>query len=226
MHEHDQVKLLLAAVAACTATDEEFALVAGHVDSCAVCAEQLLEFHETAGMLLVQRVEAPPQLRARVLAAVAETARADAAAARAAARPRKFMRAQHLARPSMRYGFACVAACLALLLAVAGVHNARQMSPERQVSIEVAAGAPGSMKQVQIERSGSRVRVAGLPSVKAGRVWQLWSINARGATRSLGVLSASAHLAVPAGSRLLAITDEPAGGSAQPTSEPQLTAML
>jgi anti-sigma-K factor RskA len=71
-----------------------------------------------------------------------------------------------------------------------------------------------------------------LPPAKAGRIYQLWGIEAGRSPVSLGTFNtdsggrAVAALNVPAGLRIAvtAVTDEPSGGSPQPTTTPFLAA--
>ena len=69
---------------------------------------------------------------------------------------------------------------------------------------------------------------AGLRALPASRTYQLWSI-VGGRPVSAGLLGATpavASFVVPAGTQELAITDEPAGGSRQPTSSPVASASV
>jgi anti-sigma-K factor RskA len=94
---------------------------------------------------------------------------------------------------------------------------------ERVATVEVAGGG-----RLTVYRSASRDRAAvvaqDLPRLPAGRVYQMWLQDARGAMAPAGtfatrsarmVLDGPADAAIGAG-----MTVEPAGGSQQPTSDP------
>ncbi|MGP3954244.1 anti-sigma factor [Streptomyces sp. 7N604] len=141
-----------------------------------------------------------------------------------------------------------LAACVAVAAAFGGIgvwqyQEAEQARQEARQSTrqadEVAAvlTAPDATSVSQPLGDGARGTVvvsramgkaaffaAGLPTLSGGRVYQLWYDDA-GAVRSAGLVPAGAEtetvLAGPVGSATgMAITVEPAGGSAQPTTEP------
>ncbi|MGP3928249.1 anti-sigma factor [Streptomyces sp. 8N616] len=141
-----------------------------------------------------------------------------------------------------------LAACVAVAAAFGGIgvwqyQEAEQARREARQSTrqadEVAAvlTAPDATSVSQPLGDGARGTVvvsramgkaaffaAGLPTLSGGRVYQLWYDDA-GAVRSAGLVPAGAEtetvLAGPVGSATgMAISVEPAGGSAQPTTEP------
>jgi anti-sigma-K factor RskA len=89
-------------------------------------------------------------------------------------------------------------------------------------------GASGSAAILQV-RGGETVLMAQLPRLAPGRVYQLWRIQGTNAPASAGIFTvdqqgfASALLPVgqqPRSGETVAVTDEPAGGSPGPTSDP------
>lgn len=100
-----------------------------------------------------------------------------------------------------------------------------------QTATLAATGEPPSMRLFWNARRGVVVLSAyDLPPAPPGRTYQLWGIPAGGAPISLGEFNTGpqgrglATLAVPAGLHLelSAVTEEPAGGSPQPTTTPFL----
>ena len=98
-----------------------------------------------------------------------------------------------------------------------------------------ATGAPPTARLYWNRQSGRVVLAAfALPPAAAGRAYQLWGIETGKAPVSLGVFNtaadgtAQATFAVPAGVRMAvsAVTEEPAGGSPQPTTTPFLVGQL
>lgn len=105
------------------------------------------------------------------------------------------------------------------------------LSPRLRTATLAAAGEAPSMR-LYWDRERNRVVVAAfrLPPAPSGRTYQLWGLAANRPPVSLGTFNTAADgratlaLAVPAGLELSAgaVTREPAGGSAQPTSTPFL----
>ncbi|MGH7503511.1 MAG: anti-sigma factor [Longimicrobiales bacterium] len=105
------------------------------------------------------------------------------------------------------------------------------LSPDVRTARLAAQGQPPSARIYWNQERG-RVVVAAfdLPAAPAGRAYQLWGITGGAAPVSLGVFNtgsdgrAVATFDVPATTAIdvAAITEEPAGGSPQPTSQPFL----
>ena len=110
---------------------------------------------------------------------------------------------------------------------------ANLVGPDVQTVSVSGTGPQPSAKYFLDKRASRIVFVANaLPPAKAGRIYQLWGIEAGRSPVSLGTFNtdstgqAVASLGVPPGLRIAvtAVTDEPAGGSAQPTTTPFLAA--
>lgn len=110
---------------------------------------------------------------------------------------------------------------------------ANLVGPDVQAVSVSGTGPQPSAKYFLDKRANRIVFVANaLPPAKAGRIYQLWGIEAGRSPVSLGTFNtdssgrALASLSVPAGLRIAvtAVTDEPSGGSAQPTTTPFLAA--
>jgi anti-sigma-K factor RskA len=87
----------------------------------------------------------------------------------------------------------------------------------------------GSSASILRTRSGTTVLIAHLPPLQPGRVYQLWRIQGSNAPTSAGIFHVSAQgtstFALPADQQpqtneVVAVTEEPDGGSLGPTSEP------
>ena len=110
---------------------------------------------------------------------------------------------------------------------------ANLVGPDVQAVSVSGSGPQPSAKYFLDKRANRIVFVANaLPPAAAGRIYQLWGIEAGRSPVSLGTFNtdssgrAFASLNVPAGLRIAvtAVTDEPSGGSPQPTTTPFLAA--
>jgi anti-sigma-K factor RskA len=124
---------------------------------------------------------------------------------------------------------AAVAAMAAAVIALAVVQAGTQHRLERAQSANRAVAAVLTVPGGRIVTSRTAVGgvvTAGMPAPRASRVYQLWLIGVSGA-RSAGLLPGTSAGGTPPvlatdvqpGDRL-AITIEPAGGSARPTTAP------
>jgi len=107
------------------------------------------------------------------------------------------------------------------------------VSPDVE-AVSVSGTGPQPSAKYFFDRRAGRIVIAAnaLPPAAQGRTYQLWGIETGRAPVSLGTFNsdpsgrALATLVVPAGLRVAvtAVTDEPAGGSPQPTTTPFLAA--
>ena len=107
------------------------------------------------------------------------------------------------------------------------------VAPDVQ-AVSVTGTGPSPSARYFFDRRANRIVIAAssLPTAGSGRTYQLWGIETGKAPVSLGTFNtdatgrALASLTVPAGLRIAvtAVTDEPTGGSAQPTTTPFLAA--
>jgi anti-sigma-K factor RskA len=110
---------------------------------------------------------------------------------------------------------------------------ANLVGPDVQ-AVSVSGTAPHASAKYFLDKRASRIVFVAnaLPPARAGRIYQLWGIEAGRSPVSLGTFNtdssghALASVSVPAGLRIAvtAVTDEPAGGSVQPTTTPFLAA--
>jgi anti-sigma-K factor RskA len=146
-----------------------------------------------------------------------------------------------LSRAGLTAGVLALAAAVAFLL-VTTISTTRQLhqvqasnrtvaavlgAPDARVESVPAAGGGTVTAVVSLRQQEAVVTSVKLPALSGGRVYQLWVMNSAGAARSAGLLSLSVSgTAAPAladgvlpGNKL-AVTVEPAGGTAQPTTTP------
>ena len=233
MTEHEL--LALAAPYALDALDgEERVAFEAHLAHCPQCRTALASFREVAGRLVAAAPEvAPPaDLRDRVLAEARRVRRIGS-------------------RLRGRLPWLAAAAGFLLALVVGGAwwreRDARRtlearvaeqgemlatlLAPDVGVANLAATGKPPSARLFwNPQRQRVVMAVFDLPPAPAGRTYQLWAIATGKPPVSLGTFNTgpdgrlTAAMAVPAGLAfdLTAVTEEPAGGSPQPTQNPFL----
>ena len=237
-----------------------------HLAECPDCAVEVAELRETAALLAMTAVEAPPpRLHAEVMASIGITRQLppitavgiapsmpapDAGAARFRGRPSRPARSNHNVRVNRKFvaGWA-LAAALAGVFGGLSVHEAaenRRLShaatsqtaeiaallaaPDvRSGSSRVAGG--GSVTVIDSRQRGqAEITLSELPALPAGKAYQLWLIDSA-TMRSAGVVPATTATTTASRTVLaddlghattIAITVEPAAGSAQPTTSPIL----
>jgi anti-sigma-K factor RskA len=109
------------------------------------------------------------------------------------------------------------------------------LAPDVRMARLTATGT-GMAGRVYWERSRGMVvlTASALPPAPSGRTYQLWGIPTGGTPRSLGTFDVDSAgrvrmmVPMPAGAAMdvAAITEEPSGGSPQPTSQPILVGTL
>jgi anti-sigma-K factor RskA len=252
----------------------ERAAVVAHLETCPEAHEEVRALGGVAPALasLAPPVDAPPELKSRVMAAYAADAAAGQLAAQGApativAQPAKLpgrystgerMTPVPTATPATAparsawqlpaWASWTMAVAAVVVVAVVGVwaiglqnrvtqaeHQAAELSqaiaafsqPGSSVAILRDANDPNASGFAAVSPDGSvYVVMSGLPDVPAGKAYQAWYI-ADGQPVSAGLMPADENGLIvmsgppPApGTTTVAITVEPEGGSAQPTSDP------
>jgi anti-sigma-K factor RskA len=216
-----------------------------HMSRCQSCAGEVRGFREVAtGLAFAAATEPPPELRDRVLTAVART-RQVPPEVKTHARPRP--RAWVPWVPWLSGAIATASIVVAVLFGFAQAHTQQELSQvqaENQ-AISLLLSAPkakllthtvtrGGVATVVLvaDRHELAVITNGLPALPSGKVYQLWLI---GKTKivSAGLLpSANSGRTRPVLASgvvkgdTLGLTVEPAPGSAQPTTTPILALPL
>jgi anti-sigma-K factor RskA len=247
-----------------------------HLASCDVCAAEVRELRDVAGLLAMAApsVSPPATLRERILAdarrvrpiasaptGVDQPVRAvDRPGRPATARPARrpwssvvpwlaaaaaaviavYLGQQTLSERAARASAEQALASARLTLDSTGSALARRdsliaslVSPDVQ-AVTVSGSGPAPSAKYFLDRRAGRIIIAAssLPPAAQGRTYQLWGIETGKPPVSLGTFNtdssgrALASVAVPAGLRIAvtAVTDEPSGGSPQPTTTPFLAA--
>lgn len=224
--------------------DGELASFRAHLDECVVCRDELAAFEHVATVLplSVTRLAPPKQLRRRLLAEVRADARTNRRIARLARRNEREDRGTRgtgravlgglLVRPAA--GLACAA-----VLAVGGVGAALTLGgsggPVGARDYAAAVYTPTGSAQLQVRGGHVRLIVHGMPAPAAAHVYEVWlERDADGVpqpTRALFSVGpgGDAAVAIPGAVghlRRVLVTQEPAGGTAVPTTSPIVVANL
>ena len=205
--------------------EDEAAGFKRHLSECAVCREDAASLRVAADALPAspEPRTPPPALKARIMAVVEGEAELLHAADPESDRPRRRSWLGRLApRPAVAWG-------LAVLLLVVGAgagllaSDALRGGPET-ISAQVSGGGRATL---EVDDGHGRLVAAKLPAAPEGRVYQVWldkggkvpePTNALFSPRTDG----SASVDVPGsldGVRRVMVTDEPPGGSSEPTGE-------
>jgi anti-sigma-K factor RskA len=223
-----------------------------HLTSCLVCRAEVHAYRDVVGMMAyaAPRIIAPPDLRERVLTearklrpiASAPSAKPESSrrvpwlAAASIAAALALGALYYTERTERLAGTREIEAAQSELAVVrAGRDRADSLiavllAPEVQTAALASQGRPPSARLYHNTGRNVVVVVAfDLPPAAAGRTYQLWGLRG-GTPTSLGTFNtnpggrAVVTLPVPSGARfeLSAVTDEPAGGSPQPTTTPFL----
>jgi hypothetical protein len=201
-----------------------------HLEACSICREEVTQLQSVADALAigVSRVEAPPDLGAKIMAAVYPEADPAGAGGRGAEPERRW-------RGGMIPALAATAALAAGLLIGAFAINTSSSSEHTEV-IRAIVVAPGHRATADLRKVGGHVQlvVEGLPAPPPGRIYEVWLERGAQEPEPTDVLFSVTHTgsgtaAVPGGlhgiSHVL-VTDEPLGGSPKPTRKPIIVAKV
>jgi anti-sigma-K factor RskA len=224
---------------------DEQADVEKHLDDCPSCTEEVRGLRETAARLgMATAVSPPPEMRARVLAALPQVRQLPPPGGgrhSQVRQPRRRIPRVPVARTGVTAGVLALAAALVFLI-VTQVSTSNQLHQQQAANHALAtvlSAADVHVASSDVNSGGTLTAVvspsqreavvtsAHLPNLSGGHVYQLWVITAAGSARSAGLLSltvsgsSSPVLAdgVAPGDQL-GLTVEPAGGTSQPTTKP------
>jgi anti-sigma-K factor RskA len=193
-----------------------------HLADCVSCQHEVAELEQVTGSLAdaTVRYEMPRELRGRVLREVRATPKA---AAHAAAGTRTWSpRRLRIARGA------------ALAIAVAGI---------AVVLVLALSGGGSSTRTIQASTGSAELTIAGgradlivhrLPTLPAGRIYEMWVQRGNATPTPTGTLfavtsSGTAAVGVPggvSGVSAVMVTQEPAGGTPAPTTGPVIVARV
>ena len=217
-----------------------------HMSRCPACASEVRGFREVGTALAFgAAAEPPPELRDRVLAAVARTRQLPPEVS-THARPRRG-RSRVPWVPWLSGVVATASIVAAVLFGLAQAHTQDELNrvtaqnkaislllSSPQVTLLSRSTTKGGVATVVLSAARHQLVVvtSGLPALPAGKVYQLWLIGTTNTT-SAGLLPpATAGQTPPVLASGVAkgdtpgLTVEPAGGSAQPTTTPLLALPL
>jgi anti-sigma-K factor RskA len=204
-----------------------------HLAGCLACREEVDDLLPAAQALPVsaEPVDPPPSLKARIMAEVEREASLLAAAGPEADRPpAPASERGRRRRFSLRIPRLVPVAAAAVLLVVGvaiGVGVSQLGSgPERTVTAQLS-DAPGASMQLEVNGEEGRLMARDLPAPPGGRVYQVWLKRDGHAPEPTAALflpsrDGAATASVPGSLEdvdQVMVTDEPAGGSPQPTGE-------
>jgi anti-sigma-K factor RskA len=209
---------LTAAYALDALDTEESDAYEAHLAECERCRDELAEFSSVAASLAhaVEPASPPPALRERIL----DAARAE--------RPNVVPLRPRWAYPVA--AVAAVAACAAVGLGIWGVtlDNRLGNSSAQAIQRVPVSGAPNSF--VVYSGGSAGLVLSDLAAPPAGKTYEAWVIQGKVASPAglfrggAGTTYLPLARTVPRGSKV-AVTVEPAGGSARPTTQPFLVSM-
>ncbi len=206
-------------------TEPERAAFRRHLESCAVCREEVASLRTVASALpaVAPAASAPPELRKRIMSTV-----------RAEAREPELGRTTERRRAGTRrrlWPAVSVAAAAALVVLVLIVAGSGSGGGTRVIRAQVSA--PGASALVAVSGNRAQLTLAGMPQASPGRVYEVW-VKRAGApqpTDALFTVSSAgrATVGVPgsvAGVNEVLVSSEPIGGSRVPTRTPVIVANL
>jgi anti-sigma-K factor RskA len=203
-----------------------------HLAACAACRTEVAQLREVTDSLAiaVPRMQAPAEMRARLMAAVGGEAELLRAAGHEADRPVR-------ARPRWRWrllpALAAAGALAAGVLIGALALNTGSGQQTRVIQAQVLPPA-GREATAALRKVGSRVelQVTGMPAPALGRIYEVWLKDGSQAPRPTDALFSvtgrgDGTVGVPGdlkGVSKVMVTEEPAGGSLKPTRNPVIVA--
>lgn len=237
-NDDTDIHLLVAAYALDAVDDVERARFERHLPACESCRNELAEMAATVARIGAADESAPPAgMRDAVMASVAKTPQAlprthmtDFAEAK---RPNRAVRWLSVAAVALAIGSVGAVGYgyqqhqqVESITAQSALVTSVLMAPDAQLRQMPMGSATSTI--VMSPSEGAAVMVASnVPALPSDQVYELWTVTADGDARPAGTWTpgTSGAAAVPiegdlATTAAVAVTVEPAGGSAKPTSKP------
>jgi anti-sigma-K factor RskA len=239
MSEGD-LHLLTGAYASGALTDAEHDAFVAHLPSCGQCRQEVAELVATATLLGIAAAETPPPgFRERVMAEVGQTRQLPPVVSTLAEAAERKRRRKGTGWP---LSAAAGVAALALGLGAWGLSLNHENSHLRHqgdliAAVQTAADAKtvtaakgDATAAVTMSRTdGDMVFMAsGLRDLGSDRTYQVWLLGPGSTVRSVGTFDSKGQQHTtrlfpgPGEATSLAVTEEPAGGSTRPTTQPVL----
>jgi hypothetical protein len=205
-----------------------------HLTTCAECREELAQLQGVTDSLAiaVPRAQAPAEVRARLMAVVRGEAELLRAAGHEADRP---VPARSRWRWRLRPAVAAPGARAAGVLIGALVLNEGSSQRTQVIQAQVLAPA-GHDATAALRKVGSHVQlqVTGMPAPALGRIYEVWLKDGSQPPTPTDVLfsvtgQGNGTVGVPGdlkGVSKVMVTEEPAGGSLEPTHSPVIVASV
>jgi anti-sigma-K factor RskA len=205
----------------------------GHLESCAVCREEVAALEVVTGALpaVVEQHSAPAELKQRVMASIAEDLRSEEARepTRAWARSSRRPASAWLSRRPLLAPGVLVAA--AIVLAVVALSSGGGNSATTRVfRAQAPAGADVSLR---VSDGRGQLDISGMPQTPPRRIYEVWIKRSGGLqpTDALFTVTSNgdATVGVPGslkGATAVMVTAEPLGGTKVPTTTPVIVANL
>jgi anti-sigma-K factor RskA len=198
-----------------------------HLAVCARCREEFIALAPVADALAtaVPQVPVPPELRRRVMRAVAEEPHEQAASV-----DRRRWKFSGMSVPQVALAAGIAAACVAVVLVFVAIGPGRQAP--RVVSARVTASHGAA--ELRISHNHAELVVSHLPPPAAGRIYEVWLRRGSTAPAPTSALFSvtmrgAATVDVPGdlrGVSQVLVTQEPAGGSRVSTHPPVIVASV
>jgi anti-sigma-K factor RskA len=231
--EHRELQDLIPAHALHALETDDALLLEQHIETCDACRRELDEMRETTALLAFATapVEPPARLRAAILDAVAEPAPVNA-------KPQRTRLA--FLRGAVAGTLAGAAIALVIGIALHSQLSDARSSRDAQAAVVANLLRPGSQVaqltgnvQGAVVRNGSsgKLVLVDLPHPASGRTYQAWLIGPDKKPVPAGTFTGGKAVVVglagnAGGSKTVAITVEPDGGSKAPTTQPVASAQL
>jgi anti-sigma-K factor RskA len=216
-------------------TAEELEAFREHLQSCAICREEVAALQVVAGALpaIAPQVSAPVELKRNVMASVREDARREQQLSRASseARAARSVRRPVLAwlrwRPQLASGALAAAVVAVVVIAISSGGGAGTRVIRAEV---IPRGADASL---QVSDGRAQLEISGMPQTPPQRVYEVWVKRSGSPQPTDALFTVTSHgdatVGVPgsvSGVKVIMVTSEPLGGTKVPTTSPVIIARL
>jgi hypothetical protein len=200
---------------------------ARHLETCAVCRDELEAFQQVVDLLpmTAPAFKASPKLRRHLRRAIAAEPHPAAGTASSSRRPRRSWRPEWLPRPVLGIAAGLAVIAVALVIVLSGG------SSTRVVEAQVTGHGSASLK---ISGHRGELIVQHFAAPPTGKIYEVWLVRGKQAPQPTSALfdvnaDGNGDVDVPgslAGVDQVLVTPEPAGGSKVPTHTPVIAAKL